>query len=184
MTISTLVCIDSYYYIAVFATLLFIVKLAFFIIAGGADTEVFADFNTETETDTSFNFISVQSLLAFLMGFGWMGYAALKQFKMGEISSIIVSLITGVIFMLLSSGLMFMLKKLEKNVKKDITSAINKVGKAYTKFEPHSTGQIEIDINDQLMVIDAINDTDTEINSFEGIRVVKAENNKLYIEKL
>lgn len=183
MTMHTLICIETYYYIAVFATLLFTVKLAFFMIFGGGGSEVSADFNTETDTDTSFNFISVQTLLAFLMGFGWMGYAALQQFGMSQISSVIISFIVGLIFMFLAAGLMFWVKKLEKKVVKDINTALNKNGKAYTKFEPNGTGKIEIEINEQLMVIDAINNTDAEINSFEPIKVIKIENNTLYIEK-
>ena len=60
-----------YYYIAIFATILFVLKLILFATVGG-DTEVAADFNSEVDTDCSFNFISIQSVIAFFMGFGWM----------------------------------------------------------------------------------------------------------------
>ena len=47
-----------YYYIAIFSTILFIFKLILFSFTGGGESEVMADFNTETDTDPSFGFFS------------------------------------------------------------------------------------------------------------------------------
>ncbi len=171
-----------FYNIALFATIFFVIKLALFSIFGG-DTEVSADFNTEFETETAFDFISVQSLLAFLMGFGWMGYAGLNQFGLSQIISILSAVGVGFVFMFLSAYLMFLVKKLEKNVKKDKNSALNKSGKAYTNFEPKGQGQVEIEINGQLTVTDAINTTEEQIPAFSVVEVVKVEENILYIRK-
>ena len=71
-----------------------------------------------------------------------------------------------------------------KNVKKDKTTALNQVGKAYTSFEPNSTGQIEVDINGQLSVVNAKNATSDKINAFDAVKVVKVEDDLLYIEKV
>lgn len=172
-----------YYYIALFATILFVIKLAMFTIFGG-DSEVAADFNSEIDTDMSFNFISIQSVIAFFMGFGWMGYAALKQFELTQLIAVCSAFVVGFIFMFITAYLMFMVKKLEKTVKKDKTTAVGKVGKAYTSFEAKTQGQIEIDINGQLTIAEAINATEEHINSFEVIKVVKVLDDILYIEKL
>ena len=172
-----------FYNIAIFATIVFVIKLAIFSFFGG-DTEVHADFNSEFDTDTSFDFISVQSLLAFLMGFGWMGYAGLAQLGWSNLVSILSAIGVGLFFMLGSAYLMFLVKKLEKNVKKDKTTAIGKIGKAYTNFAPNGNGQIEININEQLTVVDAINTTDEEIKAFDNVRVVKVENEIMQIEKV
>lgn len=175
--------VAAYYYLAIFSTLVFAIKLILFTILGG-DTEVIADFNTEIDTDCSFNFISIQSVLAFLMAFGWMGYAGLTQFEFAQLLNFGVAFGVGLIFMLVTALLMFGIKKLEKNVKKDYTKALNKTGKAYTNFAPNGIGQIEIEFNEQLSVIEAINNTTEEIKSFEQIKVVKVEDDKLYIEKV
>ncbi len=172
-----------FYNIAVFSTILFAIKLAIFSFFGG-DTEVNADFNSEIDTDTSFNFISVQSLLAFLMGFGWMGYAGLVQLGWSNLVSILSAIGVGLVFMFGSAYLMFMVKKLEKTVKKDKTTAIGKTGKAYTDFAPKGNGQIEININEQLTVADAINTTDEEIKAFDSVKVVGVENDVMYVEKV
>lgn len=171
-----------YYYIALFSTILFVLKLVLFATVGG-DTEVAADFNSEVDTDCSFNFISIQSVIAFFMGFGWMGYSALKQFELSQLISFGAAFGVGIVFMFLTAYLMFLVKKLEKKVKKDKSTAIDQVGKAYTSFSPRSMGQIEIEINGQLSVVNAMNDTDEQINSFDVIKVTKVVDDMLYIVK-
>ena len=98
-----------YYYIALFSTILFVLKLVLFATVGG-DTEVAADFNSEVDTDCSFNFISIQSVIAFFMGFGWMGYSALKQFELSQLISFGAAFGVGIIFMFLTAYLMFLVK--------------------------------------------------------------------------
>ena len=171
-----------YYYIALFATIVFVLKLVLFATVGG-DSEVAADFNSEIDTDCSFNFISIQSVIAFFMGFGWMGYSALKQFDLSQLVSFGVAFAVGIVFMFLTAYLMFLVKKLEKKVKKDKSTAIDQVGKAYTSFAPRAMGQIEIEINGQLSVVNAMNDTDEQINSFDVIKVTKVVDDMLYIVK-
>ena len=171
-----------YYYIALFATILFVIKLVLFATVGG-DTEVAADFNSEIDTDCSFNFISIQSVIAFFMGFGWMGYSALKQFELSQLITFAVSFVVGIVFMFVTAYLMFLVKKLEKKVKKDKTTAVGQVGKAYTKFGPQSTGQVEVEINGQLSVVEAKNDSDEEINAFDLVKVIKVVDEILYIQK-
>lgn len=173
-----------YYYIAIFSTILFIFKLILFSFTGGGESEVIADFNTETDTDPSFGFFSFQSITAFFMGFGWMGYAALTQFSFGHKMSFLLAFAVGFMFMFMSATLMFLAKKLEKKVTNDKADALNKIGKAYTSFHPDSNGQIEIEINGKLQVANAVNKTKESINSFDLVRVVKVQNDLLYIEKV
>ena len=171
-----------YYYIAIFSTILFVLKLLLFSVVGG-DSEVSADFNTETDTDCSFNFLSIQSVIAFFMGFGWMGYAGLQQFSFNHIVNVLSAFSVGLIFMFTTAFLMFLTKKLEKNITKDKTEAINRTGKAYTNSAPHPNGHIEIEINGQLSIENAFNDSDEEIKAFEMVKVIKVADNLLYISK-
>lgn len=175
--------IQYYYYLAWFATILFVVKLIIFSVFGGGDAEVSADFNTETDTDGSFHFISLQTVLAFLMGFGWMGYAAIKEYGFNCLAAFGIAFVVGLIFLFGTAYLMSLLKKLEKTVKKDKATAIDKIGKAYTDFAPKGQGRVEIEINEQLTVVDAVNNTEEEIKAFDAVKVVKVENELLYIEK-
>ena len=78
---------------------------------------------------------------------------------------------------------MFSVRKLEKSVKKDKATAVGKIGKAYSNFSPKGYGQVEIEINGQLMVAEAVNNEDEEIKAFDPVRVLKVENELLYIKK-
>ena len=171
-----------YYYIALFATTLYILKMFLFTLFGG-DAEVHTDFNSSFETEDSFNFISIQSILAFLMGFGWMGLACIKVWHLGTILTIVISAIFGLLLLFMSAWLMFQVKKLGKKITKDISKAVNSIGRAYTSFEPNGQGQIEISINEQLSIENAINNSNEPIKAFDSVRVIKYENDKLYIEK-
>lgn len=168
--------------ISIFSTVLYIIKLAIFILVGG-DVEVETDFNTVSECDISFNFLSIQSILAFFMGFGWSGLAAIVQFHTGGKIALLIAIIVGLAFMFLSAYLMYSVKKLNKRIVVDYKELINKAGKAYTTFEAKAEGQIEIDLNSKLTTLNAINISDEKINAFSVIKVVKVENNQIYITK-
>ena len=174
--------VTVYYYIALFSTIFYIVKIFMYMCFGG-DVEVHSDFTSSYETDESFGFISVQSILAFLMGFGWMGLTCIKVWGLRTMIAVLISLIFGLLLMFLSAYLMFCVKKLNKHVVKDLSKAVGLLGKAYTNFSPKSEGQIEIDINGQLSIETAFNDSEGEIKAFEQVKVTKFENNILYIEK-
>lgn len=169
--------------VSLFSTILYILKTIIFMATGG-DAEVQADFNATTETDTSFSFLSVQSLLAFFMGFGWSGLAALEQFKTSTTTAIIAAFIIGLIFMYGSAYLMYSIKKLNKTIKKDINELTNKYGRTYTTFPPKGEGQIEIEFNKKLSILNAINLSEEKIDAFVQIKVQKVENNIIYIEKI
>lgn len=171
-----------FYYVAVFSTLVFIIKTLIFAFTGG-DSEVFADFNSEFETETSFDFLSIQSILAFFMGFGWMGFTCLKQFGLGAKLSILSAFVFGLVLMFLSAYLMFLVKKLNKQVVKKYNECVGLTAKAYTSFAPKAEGQIEVLVNGKLSIENAVNDTDASIDAFKEVKVIKYENNKFYIEE-
>ena len=168
--------------IAWFATVLFILKLVIFAFVGG-DMELDIDFDSITEAETSFGFLSVQSILAFFMAFGWCGWVALNYLNVGSKLAITIAIITGLFFMWFSAWLMFNIKKLNKKIVIDINELIGKTGKAYTAFEPKAEGKIEITLNNKLSILDAINLSEEKIDSFSEIKVEKIEDKKIYIVK-
>jgi len=172
-----------YYYIALFSTTLFILKMLLFSVFGG-DTEVHSDFTTSIETETSFDFISIQSVLGFLMGFGWMGLTCIKVWGLPKFAVALISIAFGFLIMFLASYMMYLVKKLNKRVVKDLNKAVGTIGRAYTSFAPNGEGQIEISYMEQLSIEEAVNTTDIEIKAFDSVKVVKYENNRLYIEKV
>ena len=102
---------------------------------------------------------------------------------LGQIISLVLAIVVGGIFMYVSAYLTFKAKSLEENVNKDQKTAIGKIGKAYTQFQKRSHGKIEIEINGQLTITNAFNDSDKEIKAFEAIKVTNFVQDTLYIEK-
>lgn len=100
--------IRTYKYIAIFSTIFFIIKFIIFSFIG-ENTHLSGDFDT-ADTETFFDFFSIQSILAFLMGFGWIGLASFSQWCLSASISVLLSVITGIVFMFLSHYLMLKVK--------------------------------------------------------------------------
>ena len=169
-----------YFWTGVIMTAFFVVKLLIFSLFGMDDGS--GDL-VGTDVDTDFNFISLQSIIAFLMGFGWLGYAAI-QWGFGGKVSILFAVLGGLILMALSAYLMFVMKKLNSTPKYDLKILTDKTGTSYTKFEPKSTGKIQIEFNGKLETFDAWNDTDENIESFKQIKVTRVEENKIFVREI
>lgn len=174
---------QAFFWISLVSTVLFVLKMVIFLLFGG-DAEVDVDFDSYTDADPSFSFFSVQSILAFFMGLGWMGLLLIKQATINPLMMLLISFVSGVLFMFATAYLMFCIKKLNHNVKVDLNDYVGTEGKAYTSINPNTEGQIEIVINKKLVIMPAINITEEKIEAFAPIKIEKVENNKLYIGKI
>lgn len=174
---------NVFFYCAIIATACFIIKGILYAVSG-VDIEITSDFTSIAEHDFHFSFLSLESIFAFFMGFGWGGLVAVKQFGLSIITSLIVACVIGLIFSFISVYLMFLIKKLDHTVKKDLSTVVGQTAQAYTNLEPNSGGQIRITLNSKLCIKDAFNATTDTIKAFDNIKVIKYENNVLYVEKI
>ena len=171
---------SMYFSLAVIMTVLFILKLVIFSVSGMDDGS--GDL-VGTDVDANFSFISLQSILAFLMGFGWSGYSAIK-FNLSVNVSVVLAVIGGLVLMFLSAYLMFLTKKLNFTPKYDLTTIVEKTGTAYTRFDGKGSGKIQIEFNGRLETFDAWNETENAIESFKQIKVVKVVDDKIFVEEI
>lgn len=168
------------FYVAIVATLVFVIK-TFLPVEFGP--EVSGDFTSIIDSDASFNLFSIESVAAFFMCSGWIGWLSHSQLHYSLKISIGIALLCGFIGMFLFAYLIAQFRKLEEVNKTDNSTLVGKTGKAYLTFAPNGNGKIQIETESSLEVLDAVNLSNEEIKSFENIKVVKFENNKLYIEK-
>ena len=166
-----------YLWLAIAMTIFFVVKLLVFSLFGMDDGD--GDL-VGTDVDTGFSFISLQSVLAFLMGFGWLGYTAVR-FNFSALISVVFAIIGGLILMGISVWLVFLMKKLNSTPKYDLNSLVEKTGTSYTKFDAKGTGKIQIEFNGKLETFDAWNETEEAIESFKNIKVLKIVDNKIFV---
>ncbi|MDR0555739.1 MAG: hypothetical protein LBG20_01850 [Holosporaceae bacterium] len=179
MTLIEQKMVGYYFIVAVASTFLFVLKLFIFDVFDHAD-----DAGHEAESGDTFSFLSIQSILAFLMGFGWIGLAAMREYQLDMLRSFALAIAVGALFTFLSGLLMGSIKKLEKSSSINLSKCVNESGKAYTKFASGGAGQIQIVVNGRLSIVNAINVDDDEIEAFAQIKVTKVDKNVIYVQKL
>lgn len=165
---------------AIFGTVVFLIKTLVPIDFG---SEVSGDFNVLAESDASFNFLTIEGIAAFFMCSGWMGWYALNFMHLSVKKSAAVAVVCGILGMLFFAWLICQFKKLEHIPTANPEELVNKIGKAYMNFAPKGNAKIQIEYHGELATLEAINDSDEEIKSFENIKVVRVENNQIYIVK-
>jgi len=180
MLLNALSIADAALCCAILGSIVFVIKT---FLPVDFSTEVAADFNVMSDTDASFNVFTIESISAFFMCSGWSGWLCLSQFHYGVKLSALIAVITGLAGMFLFIFLISKLKKLEHIPTPNIQELVGKTGKAYMNFSPKGSAKIQIEYNSELATLDAINNSDEEIKAFENIKVVKVENNQIYIIK-
>lgn len=153
---------DASLYLAVFGTVCYIF-LVLAMIAGG-DFDGLDD--VDADMDGNFLNLSLGAFFSFTMGWGWFSYAAIAEFKMSNLSGVIVGLIGGALITFLHSFLRVMVKKAEHKVEMK-TVAEGDVGTCYLKIEPGTVGKVIIKGRE----VEAVSD-DT-IPSHAKVKVVK-----------
>lgn len=166
-------------YSGIIGTVIFILKTALPVDTG---SEISSDFTEISDTDSSFSLFTIESISAFLMCGGWMGYIA-KNMNYGSKLSLAIAIVAGTVGMLFFVWLVSKFKKLEHIPTANLQELVGKSGKTYMRFLPNGVSKIQIEFNSKLEILEAKNNSDVEIDSFQPIKVVKVENNIIYIEK-
>lgn len=169
-----------YWYCAIIGTIIFILRTALPIYSGGGTG---GDFSSLPDSDSSFSLFTLESISAFFMCGGWIGWFSFSQLGYDMKASMVLSVFGGVCGMAFFAWLISNFKKLEHLPSFDIKELENKRGRAYMNFSPKGASKIEIEFNYKISVIDAKNDTDQEIKAFEPIKVTRVENGEIYISK-
>ncbi len=173
---------DIFLWLGIVSTVLFVIKMVVYFTAGGL-SELSIDFNTIAETDTSFNFLSIEAILSFFMGFGWVGYVFYHSWDLPLWFGIFGAVVFGVFFAVMYAFLMLCVKKLDETPVTKDSDYLCATGKAYTRIAPHAQGQAELTVKDKLSVITVFNDTDEQIESFTPVKVNRVEDKKIFIVK-
>jgi hypothetical protein len=170
-----------FFFIAIISTVLFLLKLAVFSFVDIDSAD--ADFDADSG-DGGFTFFSLQSILAFFMGFGWLGLTSGTEWNLGTVCSFAIALVAGCICLFLSVLLMFLVKKLNYTPKRDLSTLIGTSVSAYVQFAPHSKGQVLANFCGKSTIIPAINDSDDHIKAFETITIVSVKHDTIYVRKV
>lgn len=173
----------TYFVMAAVGTLLFLIRLVFALFGGdGGDFDVDADVGT----DASFTLFSLLSVLAFVMGTGWMGLACRIDWGLSRPLSAVVSVGFGVVMMLLASGMMYVTRRLNRDVTYDPKTAIGRTARVYMQIPEKGAGigKVQVSVSGRLMTMNAVS-TSAALAAFADVKVVDVrDDHTLVVEPL
>ncbi len=170
-----------YFVMGAVGTLLFLIRLAIASFGGG-DADFDTDMDAGVDSDASFSFFSLLSILAFFMGAGWMGLACRLDFEMESLASALSATGFGVTMMTLASGLAYGTRRLNKSIEYDMNTAIGRTGRVYLTIpeKGHGHGQVEVSISGRRMVKRAVS-SGPKIEAFADVTVVEVQDDETLI---
>lgn len=169
----------TYLLMAAVGTVLFLVRLVVGLFGG--DTGDF-DSDVVSGTDGSFNLFSLLSVLAFIMGTGWMGLAARIDWGLSRPVAVLLAVSFGTAMMFLAAGMMYMTRRLNREVSYDVRTAIGRTARAYMRVPAKGSGQgkVQVSVSGRLMTVDAVS-AGPAIAEFADVKVVDVRDDQTLI---
>lgn len=175
-----------YLYIAIGASVIFIIQTVMTFIGADSDTGMDADFDGNLDAGSyPFQMFSLRNLINFLLGFGWAG-ATLYDLISNKIVLAIVSVLVGLVFILVFFLIMKTLIRLSEDNSFNLQSAIGKTGDVYLTIPPKRSGKgkIFVSVNGSTRELDAITDSDFTLKNGSLIKIIGLESDLLIVEPL
>lgn len=175
-----------YVYIAIGASIIFIIQTVMTFIGADSDTGMDADFDGNLDAGAyPFQLFSLRNLINFLLGFGWAG-ATLYDIIDNNIILGIIAVIIGALFILVFFIIMKTLMRLSEDNSFDLKSAIGKTGDVYLTIPPKRTGKgkVFISVNGSTKELDAITDSENALMNNSLIKIIGLEGDLLIVESL
>jgi len=169
--------------LAVVGTLIFLLRLAAALFLGvDADVDVDFDADVDIEHGAGFGLISLFSITAFIMGAGWAGLAARVEWGLGTVPAALTAGGVGFGFMLLASGIMFVMRKAVHEVKIDHRSAVGSTATVYQTIpeQGRGAGKIRVTISEQSKIANAVSNG-PKLESFAAVKVLDVRDDHTYI---
>jgi len=149
----------------------------------GNDLAVQSD-SSVSSSDVSFHFVSIQGLTAFLMMFGWVGLAMVRDSMMPGWIAMLAGTAAGFFTVWILSQIFRFVGSLQSDGTARIRRALGSGGSVYLRIPADGTGQVQVEVDGRLRVCDAVSAKKQEIKTGEQITVVWVQDNGvLVVEK-
>jgi hypothetical protein len=141
------------------------------------DTHGSVDHSVDHDKASSgaFKALSLQTITAFAMGFGWAGLAALNGFHKPILTSTLMAIFGGVAMVWLLALLLKAMHDLQSSGNISLESAIGREADVYLTVPPkgQGTGQVRVVIDDRMRIYNASSEADAAPTS-SRVRIIKA----------
>ena len=179
---------------ALLGTLVFLIKIGIMSIGIGdidADVDIDVDMDVDADVDggdstAAFSFISIQSIAAFIMGFGWGGLVGLKTFGWGLPMSVLSGLAFGTSLMWVLGLMLKAIYNLQNSGTVNPKDAIGMEAMVYANVPANGDGRgkVRVVIRDRARIYNAITEGEilpsnsrvrvTRVDSDNTLTVIKA----------
>jgi hypothetical protein len=164
-----------------FAIPAFVGTIFFFIrcmlMLTGAAADIDADIG---ESGEAFQLLSLQTLAAFAMGFGWGGLGGLRGFGWDESASLVLALLFGAGMVWMLGLLLKGMNDLQSSGNIALTDTVGKEGDVYATIPGGGRGQIRLVVNQSLQTYNAMaavgagNEAGEDLPTGTRVRVIAA----------
>ena len=175
----------GFWYIALAASLVFVIQTVLTIIGGSGGDGVDADFDGDLDDGHApFQFFSFRNLVNFLLGFGWGGIALYPSINNSTLVVVLAAVI-GIGFILLYLVLIKQILKLSENNTFNIHDLVGKHADVYYRIpgENNGTGKVHISFKGTMHELKAYTKGE-EIKTGEQVRIVTTHAGQLEVEKI
>ena len=176
---------QSFWWVAIIASLIFLVQLIFTIIGTDLSDGLGADFDGNLDAvHGPFQLFSFRNLINFLMGFGWTGVAFFHSIQ-NQMFLVILAALVGILFVVIFFVVIKQILKLTEDNTFNIDKLIGKTAEVYLRIpEARSgNGKIQVSLNGTNHELLAITET-SEIASGCLVRIISVEDKILIVEKI
>jgi hypothetical protein len=178
--------LKSFWFIAIPASLIFIIQTIMTFVGTDAADGLAADFDGDLSgSEAPFQLFSLRNLVNFLLGFSWMGIS-FYNIVTNKPLLVVLSLVVGILFVYLFFIIIKQLQKLAEDNSFKIANTLNKTAEVYLTIPENKKGKgkIMVSVNGAFHELDAMTEKD-KIQSGSVVKIVKIEtNNILIVEKI
>lgn len=177
--------LKTFWFVALPASLVFIVQFLMTFIGADAHDGADADFSGHLgDGEAPFQLFSLRNLINFLLGFGWTGITFFTTISNHLLLSSL-AVIVGILFVSMFFLVFRQLQKLAENNSFKLSSTINQTAEVYLAIPENKKGKgkILISIKGSVRELEAITENDSKIETGTAVSVVNVEGNSLVIVK-
>ncbi len=178
--------LKSFWFVAIPATLIFIIQTIMTFVGADSTDGLEADFDGNFDgADAPFQLFSLRNLINFLLGFSWTGISFYTLIE-NRLFLILLSVAVGILFVYLFFVIIKQVQKLAEDNSFKISNTLNKTAEVYLPIPKNKSGKgkIMISVNGAFHELDAMTEHD-KIPSNTIVKVVRIEsNNILIVEKI
>ncbi|NDV95200.1 serine protease [Dysgonomonas sp. 521] len=175
-----------YWYIAIGASVIFIIQTIMTFVGADSDTGGDADFDGNMDGgDAPFQLFSLRNLINFLLGFGWAGvsfYGVIEnKFLLG-----VVSFVVGIVFIALFFVVLRTLLRLSEDNTFKIEDTLGKTADVYMNIPPakEGKGKIFVSVQGSTRELYAITPSAKELKVGSLVKIIAIEAGVLVVEPL